>query len=391
MSNYVQTAEYLATLNMSACCEYCRIRELPIASIVPFNFESPEHVLLCMSTFMEEGISYSYIFEYPDVWSIYLNSISEERCHSGIYFVLTQAGPEEFINYLDACYRFGIPAVPDQEYDAILRLYIDTYPQLASLNDDTYDDRIFSTVVLEAVRMSSTKGQRVKTGKRMDLTGVAGYDELNMEKTTSIRPVITPDEAFVFWKDAPMCRVHFSLKIDGINTKMSFSSDGKGLELALSRGRATNSIDYTEAVRNMLTVRGINANGLSGRVIGESFVGLEDLKVLQTKYPDKDYKSPKSTAMAMLRAPGNFQVDDYKLLSFCAFDYAERKPDSAFRLLQQEGMTVPPYLEFEAQKIPRSSLEDFNTWMNQNVLEPLWCAGEELGIGSDGEIGRAHV
>lgn len=386
MSEYLRTAEYLASLDMNACCEYCRIRDIEVDAVVPYSFTSPEEVYQSLVTFKSEGISLHFIFDNADVWSIYLRSIIPERFHSGVLLMLSSGNPGNLIDFFDACYRFGNPAIADGEYDAILRLYLETYPALSYLQEETYDDRNYSTLIMNAVKMCSTRSSTSTKVQRMELTGHVKYDELNTDKTTSIRPVVSASEAFDFWVNSPVCCVHFSLKVDGVNTKIAFSDSGEGLELAISRGRSTNSIDYTEAVKRMLKFKGVDESLLRERVIGESFVNLNDLEVLQKRYPSKDYKSPKSTAMAMLRAPDNFLPEDYKLLSFCGFSYGDVKPDVGFKKMESAGLDVPPYLEFEGEAIPRSSLEAFEVWLQQNVLNPLWEAGTQLGIGSDGVV-----
>lgn len=383
-----KTAEYLGALDPKACAEYCRIKGIDFSEVNPFSFSSVEEVVDCLSTFMSEGISLSYVFVCPDVWSIYMKSISEERYHKALDLVLYHGGPADLMYYIRACYRMGFPAISNDEYDAIERLYLTTFPSLSFFNDQTDDDDIYPTIVKEAIKMSGVRNtgkSGAKAISKLALDSDANYTDLNREKSTSIRPVVAASEAFEFWRNSPICRVHFSLKIDGVNTKMANSVEN-GMELALSRGRAADSIDYTEAIRTFMELKGINAKALPGRLTGESFVGVEDLKVVMSHYPDKDYKTPKSTAMAMLRAPHNFVKDDLKYLTFCAFDYNGMKPDQSFKLLQDAGFDTPPALEFDGEEIPRDSLEEFDAWMNAHVLDPLYEQGNRLGIGSDGVV-----
>lgn len=383
-----KTAEYLATLNMAACVRYCEIKGIDYLQIVPHEFTEVSDVVECMSTFITEGISLAYVFQCPHVWGTYLKSVSEERYHNAFDMVLQGGGPADLMYYIRACYRMGFPAISDSEYDALEQLYLDTFPALAFFREQTDDDDVYPVIVLEAIRMSGVKN----TGKsgaqaisRLDLKNNKEYADLNAEKSTSIRPVVTEEEAFEFWRNAPMCRVHFSLKIDGVNTKLANSAE-TGMDVALSRGRASDSIDYTDAMRAFLTHRGIDARKLPGRVTGESFVSLNDLKIVASHYPDKNYKTPKSTAMAMLRAPHNFLPEDLQYLSCLAFDYNGMKPDEAFKILQEAGFPTPASLEFDGKDIPRDSLANFNDWMKKNVLDPMWAKGEELGIGSDGVV-----
>lgn len=384
-----KTADYLASINMDACRQYCIIKGIDFSTVNPFPFSEALEVVDCMSTFINEGISLSYVFTCKDVWLLYLKSITEERYHIALALILEYGAPGDFMLYLRACYRFGFPAVSDLDYDSLERLYADAFPNLTFIYGQTADDDQYSPLVMQAIKMSGVRTGVGKSGaksiKKLNLEKGSEYEDLNTEKSTSIRPVVTPQEAFDFWCAAPECRVHFSLKIDGINTKLATSKES-GIELALSRGRATDSIDYSDAIKTFVRVKGIDASAVPGRITGESFVNIEDLKVVQSHYPDKSYKSPKSTAMAMLRAPHNFIDEDLRYLSFRAFDYNGLKPDEAYRSLQAAGFETPPSFEFNGEQIPRSSLEEFNIWMSTNVLDPLFQEGERLGIGSDGVV-----
>ena len=383
-----KTADYLAAVNPAACQQYCNIKGINYSLVNPFPFASAPEVIDCMSTFISEGISLSYVFTCKDVWLLYLKSITEERYHDALALILEYGAPGDFMLYVRACYRFGFPAISDADYDSLEKLYSDAFPNLTFIFGQTHDDDQYSSLVMQAIKMSGVKPSGksgAKSLKKLNLEKGSKYEDLNTEKSTSIRPVVTAQEAFDFWCNAPVCRVHFSLKIDGINTKLATAED-VGVELALSRGRAADSIDYSDAIKTFVRVKGIDAAAVPGRITGESFVNIDDLKIVQSHYPDKSYKSPKSTAMAMLRAPHNFIEDDLKYLSFRAFDYNGLKPDEAYKALTSAGFETPPYFEFDGELIPRTSLEDFNAWMDANVLDPLFQEGERLGIGSDGVV-----
>lgn len=384
----LRVAEYLYGLNPIRCGEFCAQNGIDMVEVTPSTFEEPVQVYDCLVQLMSAGINLAVLFDNVDVWSIYLHSISAPRFHSAIDLMLCSGSPANLILYFRACYRFGYPAIDDTNFDALEILYIQAYPGLSFLQEQTYDDDKYPPLVLDALKLSGSKTTARVPSRNTTATVMnqKEYEDLNSEKSTSIRPVMTSGEAFEFWKNAPMCRVHFSLKIDGVNTKVMFSSEGEGLQLALSRGRATDSIDYTEAIRRVLEYQGVDTTRLKGRISGESFVPLGHLPTIQRLYQEKDYKTPKSTAMAMLRASDKFAAQDYKYLSFYAFDYEGHKPDVAYRMMEELGLSVPPYLEFDGEEIPRSSLDDFDAWMDENVLTPLWNKGAEIGIGSDGIV-----
>lgn len=378
------------TLSMCACDKYCEIREIPEEKIEPAALDTPEAVFQCMGDFIAEGIDLRYLFNVGDVWGVYLRALCPANFHDGINLMLKMGTPADLMYFFRACYRFGMSAMEDKTFDALEQIYYKYYPELGFLMDQTYDEDQYGSLVADAIRMSNVRGTR-RAGAASRSTGSVHadpvYADLNSEKSTSIRPVVSPEEAFEFWKNAPICRVHFSLKIDGINTKTQFSGkEDEGLQLAISRGRAADSIDYTEAMRRVLEAHDIDGEKLSGRITGESFVGLDVLPEIQKRYPDKDYKTPKSTAMAMLRAPENFCVDDYKYLSFRAFSIEGMNPADAFATLASAGMDTPPAMIVEGEVIPRDSLEHFSEWMDKNVLDYLYNQGQELGIGSDGVV-----
>lgn len=386
----LQIAEYLEALEPAASVEYCNLHHIPYLDVLPAALDSGDTVYACLCALLEEGIPLSYLFNRTDIWGIYLKDITEPRYHTAIDMLLAHGSPADLVLYFRACYRFGFPAMDDASNDVFEKLYIQTYPALTFLAEQTYDDDEYSGIVTDAIKMSgvkSTGSSAASAINSMDLVNNPIYNDLNTEKSKSIRPVVTPEEAFEFWCNAPMCPVHFSLKIDGVNTKVAFSTEpGEGLQLALSRGRAADSIDYTEALRRVFSCRNIDTTQLSGRVTGESFVGLKELPTIQSRYPDKEYKTPKSTAMAMLRAPDNFLEEDYKHLFFLAFDYNGMRPDKAFALLNAAGIGTPPALQFEGEEIPRDSLEHFNAWMEEHVLQPMVEAGDRRGVGSDGVV-----
>lgn len=388
--NKIQIAEYLEALDPQASVNYCNLMGISVLDVLPFTFESGEQVYTCLGSFLEEGVPLQYLFNSAEVWGMYLKGITEERYHSAIDLMLSTGNPADIIMYFRACYRFGFPAIDDKSSDVLEELYANTYPALHYIVEQSYDDDEYPTIVMDAIKMSGVRnsGKSASTAiQSMNLEGNPAYTELNADKSKSIRPVIDEKEAFDFWRNAPMCRVHFSLKIDGVNTKMLYGDkDSEGLVLALSRGRASDSIDYTEAIRRVLSTQGIDAAKLAGRVTGESYVPLDMLPTIQSLYPGKDYKTPKSTAMAMLRAPDKFREEDYQYLHFSAFDYEGYRVDEAFRLLEDAKMKVPPYVEIAGEDIPRDSLEHFNEWMETNVLTPLWEEGQHRGVGSDGVV-----
>lgn len=377
-------ARYIAALNFDVLRKYCEENDIDWRVVKSFDFETPEQVYDCLSAFVSNKIPLNILFLNPDVWGIYLCSIVEEKFLNGMRLLLQIGNPANILYFFNMCYKFGLSAIEDQDYDAILKLYLVAFPHLSFFLNETYDDMEYPTVVVDAFNLCKIKKSAVK--KQDTQTGDTVFDTLNSEKSKSVRPVTESQEAFNYWCTSPECDVNFSLKIDGINTKVIFDEVKGGLQLALSRGRATKSVDYTQAFKNYLKFTSVDAPNIKGRITGESFLTRTDLEFIKSKYPEKEFKTPKSTAMSMLRAADNFDFEDYQRLSFCAFNYNELRTDLAFDKLNELGFTTPPNITVKSGNIPRDSLENFNEWLDKNVFQVLWQQGFERGIASDGVV-----
>ena len=351
----------------------------------PLEITTPEECIDCMASFFEVGMWLGYLFNRGNVWSIFIKSLADEEHHLALNIVMAEPSyPDDLILYLRACYRFGHSVIPDQEYDLLEKYYIGTYPRLAYLNNQTYEEDALNGRIELAIKKSgfktSKRGARKVGGTKMSSETAAA---LNAEKSTSIRPVRSYEEVFEFLKSKPACVTHWSLKADGINTKAMFK-DG-GLEVALSRGRASDSWDFTAAVNNIIAMQGIVSESMEGKVTGESIVDPEYLPTMRDKYPGKDYKSPKSAAAALLRAPDKFDPVDYEHLRFYPFEYNELNKDEAFAKFAEHKFSILPHKKFEAGEIPLDSIEEFTEWIDK-VLDYLWEESTKLGIGSDGVV-----
>lgn len=379
----LKLAGYLKTLHPEVCFEYTQSVGIPAVEVLEEEIATPVQVLECLTTLLDGDISPAYLFNNREIWGMYLLSICDSRFKSGVELVLQAGSPADLLLFFSACYKFGHQVVADAEYDALETLYLKAYPFLSYLNNTTNDDSdMYTPVVLDAIRVSGLKSSResVKVS-----SGEGSYASLNAEKSTSIRPVRTYQEVYDYLLEAPKCKTHWSLKVDGFNTK-ALCKAGEGLDVALSRGRATDSWDYTEAVQRIFDTQGIDAKLLDGKITGETIADANALEYLRNKYVGKDYKSPKSTAGAMLRAPSQFDFEDYKYLHFYPFEYGEYQKDKAFELLNAAGIQTPPAVVFLYEGIPMHSLEEFSAWLDKNVLDPIWDAGTSQSIGSDGVV-----
>lgn len=382
-----QALEYLRSLDEQAYVETAQQWGL----LGSYDFEAfqswdASECIKCLQSFMATNIWLGYLFCKGEVWHLYLNSIAEERYHSSLEYVCLVGTPADLILYLRIAYKFGQQVIPDQEYDGLERLYFSTFPNISYLNNAVDDDLLSETtaVVNDAIRMSGVRGSRQASPKAAPTTG--SYAVLNAEKSTSIMPMRSVEETFDWLKQAPSVDTHWSLKVDGVNTKALFKPDGGGLDVAVSRGRAADGWDYTEGLNRVISTQQIDVGGLSGRVTGEAIVEPTALEMFRAKYVDKEYKSPKSTAGAMMRAPQQFDPEDYKYLHLYPFEIADTRKDLAFAKLKQCGFTPPPDILVCAGEIPLASLEEFSAWLTDNILDPLWEAGQECNIGSDGVV-----
>lgn len=326
-----------------------------------------------------------------NVWGEYLaRQATQDKYREPIKFVAKCFAPIDLILFCRYWYNAGAPCLQDDDFDILEKLYIQTWPSIDSVHQQTYEeDELSDTLmgVINSIRKateSELKKLRLEAEDRVQSLTEGERESLDLDKSTSIRPVTSVEEAFEFWHNAPMVPVHFSLKVDGINTKLLVGEDG--VKLSLSRGRRGDSLDYTVGAQLMLQSRGVNYSGLSGKVVGESAVDPTALDGLNAKYQGRDYKTPKSTANAMLRAPHQFDPVDYKGLHYWAFAYEDYPVAQAFDLLEKAGFETPPHFIVQPEEIPRTTVEEFNSWLNENVLEPLKKAGEEKNIGSDGVV-----
>lgn len=381
------TAQALKAVNRQVCEEFCRQVNLLYVAVLPHPTDTPEQVLEILSILINNGQWPGYLFQCREVWEKYILSITEEKYHNAMSMIMQLGVPDDLIVYLRACYRFGYQVVGDVEYDALERLYLKTFPALSYLNKEVNEDTTsYSVVVQEAIKLSVSKSVHNAAKSAATSSQTGAFAALNAEKSTSIMPVRSYGEAYVFLKKAPVCRTHWSLKMDGFNTKVLCKEDGSGLEIAMSRGRASDSWDYTEALRLLFKAQGVDVSKLHGKITGESLVDAQALDYLRAKYPTKEYKSPKSTAGAMLRAPQQFEENDYKYLHFYPFEYGEIMKDEAFKQMRAAGLTPPPEIIIESGAIPLDCLEGFGSWLDQTILDPLWKMGGERQGESDGVV-----
>ena len=373
---------YLKTLNNAKAVEFSTQSGVDVDSVDAAQLSTVEEIQGCLSFFLENNIWLGFLFNRGDIWKTYiLDLIEDEKFKDPITLVMNHGFPSDFMLYVRACYRFGSSAIPDMAYDILEKFYIKAY-NMDWLDKQVQEDDTYTPIVESALKMTKFSTSRSSTAK----VASGSFAALNAEKSTSIKPLRSVEEVYEYLCNAPKVRTHWSLKADGVNTKGLLKDNGGGLEVAISRGRAADGFDYTEALNLVLQHQNVDFSKVSGKVTGESIVEPSYISVLNDKYPDKDYKSPKSAAGAMLRAPQQFDTADYNHLKFYPFECGDMLKDEAFRTLKDAGFSMLPSVEFDYEEINLNSLEEFSSWLDSNILDPIWEKATDEGIGSDGVV-----
>lgn len=247
-------------------------------------------------------------------------------------------------------YRFGEPIIDDVEYDA-LEKEIKSLGMLPEYTSRTYDDDPIPFDLIEKFNFNHLLNDAMTVSK------FSTY--LDSTKSLSIQPVTTITEVWDFVRahlnQSKSCDFNISLKMDGVNSKALYVN-GK-LELCISRGRGGTGIDYTKCAVNCLP-KTINTDKECVIVYTEAFVLENYLPYFRRKY-NKDYKTPKSAAITMLRV--EHDKDDYKYLNMVGidvegidFDTKEEK----YKFLKDMGFYIAPNLTLTHQFLDK----DFNTF-----------------------------
>ena len=276
-------------------------------------------------------------------------------------------------------YRIGeAPIITDSVYDRMTNLFKEKcYDELHAYLDRTYDDDPIPYDLLEE------NGERpyvpvTKIG-RNDL-----FDLLNEDKSLSIDSIVNYRSAYDFLMDKVDNKLDVvaSLKMDGVNVKSLYQS-GK-FSLSLSRGRASNSFDFTDQAAYVLPAF-INNDLPELRVTGECFVVKEGLEKLRAKYAQDKYKTSKSAAISLLRV--KHSINDYKDLRLKVFA-AEGLADTViktFEILKSFGFDVVPYLFIPWDTIPRD-YDEFCIWLRDAVFQQMHDAQLAGDMPADGVV-----
>lgn len=276
-------------------------------------------------------------------------------------------------------YRIGeAPIITDSVYDRMTNLFKEKcYDELHAYLDRTYDDDPIPYDLLEEIGVRPYVPV-TKIG-RNDL-----FDLLNEDKSLSIDSIVNYRSAYDFLMDKVDNKLDVvaSLKMDGVNVKSLYQS-GK-FSLSLSRGRASNSFDFTDQAAYVLPAF-INNDLPELRVTGECFVVKEGLEKLRTKYAQDKYKTSKSAAISLLRV--KHSINDYKDLRLKVFA-AEGLADTViktFEILKSFGFDVVPYLFIPWDTIPKD-YDEFCVWLRDAVFQQMHDAQLAGDMPADGVV-----
>lgn len=276
-------------------------------------------------------------------------------------------------------YRIGeAPIITDSVYDRMTNLFKEKcYDELHAYLDRTYDDDPIPYELLEEIGVRPYVPV-TKIG-RNDL-----FDLLNEDKSLSIDSIVNYRSAYDFLMDKVDNKLDVvaSLKMDGVNVKSLYQS-GK-FSLSLSRGRASNSFDFTDQAAYVLPAF-INNDLPELRVTGECFVVKEGLEKLRAKYAQDKYKTSKSAAISLLRV--KHSINDYKDLRLKVFA-AEGLADTViktFEILKSFGFDVVPYLFIPWDTIPKD-YDEFCVWLRDAVFQQMHDAQLAGDMPADGVV-----
>lgn len=384
----LQAARYLLAVNEKAGLDYCE--QNGVSNETPFVFSDVSEIMQCLACFVQAGIWIGYLIDSP-LWEQVLIASTDPE-YSGLVSAARKLYSRECDLLLyRAAYRYGKPIIPDIAYDNLLGIYITAYPHLKQIKDRSYDDDVYPPILRDLLQASQIlEMQKKPQSSYMNVTDDAELAQrerlkadLGQAKSTSVRPVLSYEDTWEFINSSD-ADLQFSLKVDGVNCKTCFK-DGE-LAVALSRGRATDSLDYTDSLRKIvnLSYRGLPETAY---ITGECFVSAEALKMLRNKYPGKEFKTPKSTAMSMLRATHQYDERDFKHLHWLCFygDPLGNHAGEMFDKLVELGLDTPPRILVKRSDIPKD-FESFTVWLKESILDTLWEQGEALKIPSDGVV-----
>lgn len=249
-------------------------------------------------------------------------------------------------------YRIGNPIISDKKYDTLEKI-IRSKGLLENYTSRTYDDDPIPYVLLREFKLERFIPN--------DLISSKYFDMIDKEKSLSIQPFEDPKEVFNFVMEKKQDMV-VMLKIDGINTKNYFKD--LFLEIGMSRGRNGTGFDLTRNISKIIKSR-LDSEYNDLKVFGEAFVYEHNLPYFREKYDNSKYKTPKSSAISLLRV--EHDLEDYDKAGFLAFNiegatHLKTKMEM-LEYLKTLGFNVVPHVLIKWETIPRD-YSTFRKWLD---------------------------
>ena len=249
-------------------------------------------------------------------------------------------------------YRIGNPIMSDKQYDN-MESTMRANGLMKEYTSRTYDDDPIPYVLLREFGLEKFIPN--------DLVSSKYFDMIDKEKSLSIQPFEDPKEVYNFVMEKKQDIVAM-LKIDGINIKNYFKD--LFLEIGMSRGRNGNGFDLTRNISKIIPSR-IKSEYNDLKIFGEAFVYERHLPYLRDKYDKSKYKTPKSSAISMLRV--EHDLEDYDKLGFLAFNvegatHLKTKMEM-LEYLKTLGYEVVPHVLLKWENIPKD-YTTFKKWLD---------------------------
>lgn len=249
-------------------------------------------------------------------------------------------------------YRIGNPIISDSQYDNMERT-MRANGLMKEYTERTYDDDPIPYVLLREFNLEKFIPN--------DLVSSKYFDMIDKEKSLSIQPFEDPKEVYNFIMEKKQDIVAM-LKIDGINVKNYYKD--LFLEIGMSRGRNGNGFDLTRNISKVITSR-LKSEYNDLKVFGESFVYEQHLPYFRNKYDKSKYKTPKSSAISLLRV--EHDLEDYDKVGFLAFNiegatHLKTKMEM-LEYLKTLGYKVVPHVLIKWETIPKD-YPTFKKWLD---------------------------
>lgn len=256
-------------------------------------------------------------------------------------------------------YRIGEPLLDDGQYDE-LDTVLKSNSVLDIYTSRTYDDDPIPYELIKEFNLSKYIPDLGSTSK------YSNY--LNDEKSLSIQPLISYKEIYKFVMEKRQDFI-FMLKVDGINNKSLFINDL--LELSMTRGRSGDGFDITKNLSRILPTT-ISSGLDEVKIFSETFVYGEALQLLRNKYGKDKYKTPKSSAISMLRV--SHDDKDYNIMESLAFDIEGvpgiKTKEEQLKYIKELGFNTVPYLVIKWKEIPQE-YQNFIKWLD-NICDKFY-------------------